>query len=156
MEKKTVTEKKDTELMHGFGNKKSSSFSMKLVGILLIVVILGVGTGYALARTGVGGNASSVGKLVNKSANPAGKVVGSDDLKTFKDTAEGVLKEGGVEGEGQYHLVRPGGESQNVYMTSSLVDLSEFIDRKIKVWGQTQKAEKVGWLMDVGRVQVLD
>jgi hypothetical protein len=65
-----------------------------------------------------------------------------------------VVKEGGIEDEGQYHLVRPGGDSQNVYMTSSSVDLAQFIGKKVKVWGQTQAAKKAGWLMDVGRVQV--
>jgi hypothetical protein len=61
-----------------------------------------------------------------------------------------------MDGEGQFHLVRPGGDSQNVYLTSSTVDLSEFIGRKVTIWGQTQKAQKVGWLMDVGGVKVLD
>jgi hypothetical protein len=64
------------------------------------------------------------------------------------------LQEGGIDGEGQYHLVRPGGDSQNVYLTSSVVDLSLFVNKKVKVWGQTQTAQKAGWLMEVGRVQV--
>jgi hypothetical protein len=42
-----------------------------------------------------------------------------------------------------------------VYLTSSLVDLSQFVKRKIKVWGETQKAKVAGWLMDVGKVEVL-
>jgi len=37
---------------------------------------------------------------------------GSNDTKTFKDTAEGTLKEGGIDGEGAFHLERPGGDSQ--------------------------------------------
>ena len=69
--------------------------------------------------------------------------------------AEGTLKKGGIQDEGQFHLVRPGGDSQNVYLTSSIVDLSKFVDKKIKVWGQTQKARVAGWLMDVGKVEVL-
>jgi hypothetical protein len=84
-----------------------------------------------------------------------GDVVGSDDTKTFKDVAEGTLKPGGIEGEGQFHLVRPGGDSQNVYLVSSIVDLSKFENRKIKVWGSTQTAQHAGWLMDVGKVEVL-
>ena len=35
------------------------------------------------------------------------------------------------------------------------VDLSKFIGKKIKVWGATQTAQHAGWLMDVGRIQVL-
>ncbi len=84
-----------------------------------------------------------------------GAVIGSNDTATFKDTADGVLQPGGLEVEGQFHLVRPGGDSQNVYLFSSAVDLSAFVNKKIKVWGQTQTAKKAGWLMDVGRVEVL-
>lgn len=146
----------NTPLLHDFDQmNKNSVFSTKLVAFLLIAVFLGVGTGYLLSKnsskttmvtTGNGGS-SSVSK---------GTVIGSDDLKTFKDTADGILKEGGIEGEGQYHLVRPGGDSQNVYLTSSIVDLSKFIDKKIKIWGETNTAKKAGWLMDVGRVEVLE
>lgn len=93
--------------------------------------------------------------MVNKASIQKGQSFGSDDTVTYKDITEGVLKEGGIGDEGQYHLVRPGGESKNVYIISSLVDLSKFLNRKIKVWGQTQKAQKAGWLMDVGRVEVL-
>jgi hypothetical protein len=39
-------------------------------------------------------------------------------------------------------------------MTSSVVDLSLVLDKKVKVWGETQAAQKAGWLMDVGRVEV--
>ncbi len=84
-----------------------------------------------------------------------GQTFGKND-EAYKDTAEGVLNEGGIDGEGQFHLTRPGGESQNVYITSSNIDLSQFIRTKIKVWGQTQKAQKAGWLMDVGKVEVLE
>lgn len=83
------------------------------------------------------------------------KTAGIADKKTFKDKAEGVLKEGGVDGEGNFHLERPGGESQNVYLTSTTVDLSQYIGKKVRVWGETFKAEKAGWLMDVGLVELL-
>lgn len=124
--------------------------------ILVIVGVLGLGTGFVLAKSGTG---SSIipGSATSSTAGgiQKGKTYGSNDTKTFKDTAEGIVRDGGIEGEGQFHLERPGGESQNVYMTSSLVDLSEFKGKKVKVWGQTQAAQKAGWLMDVGRVQVL-
>ena len=84
-----------------------------------------------------------------------GTTEGSTDTSTFKDTAEGTLKTGGIDGEGAFHLVRPGGDSQNVYLTSSIVDLSKYVNQKLKVWGQTQKAQHAGWLMDVGKIQVL-
>ena len=60
-----------------------------------------------------------------------------------------------MEGEGSFHLERPGGTSQNVYLTSSTVDLSEYVGKKVKVYGETFQGEKAGWLMDVGLVEVL-
>lgn len=149
--------KNDSSLMHGFTNERSGSlFSRKLLGLLLVVTLFGIGTGYLIAQSSGEGGSNVVSKLANKSKYKTGDVIGDGDTTVFKDTAEGVLKEGGIEGEGQYHLERPGGESQHVYMTSSSVDLSQFIDRKIKVWGQTQTAQKAGWLMDVGRIEVLE
>lgn len=145
-----------SEIMHDLSGDKPTLFTRKILLILCVVSLFGLGTGFFLAKSTESGSNNIASKLVNKASIQKGETFGSDDTDTYKDNAEGVLKEGGVEGEGQYHLVRPGGESQNVYLTSSLVDLSKFIDRKIKVWGQTQKAQKVGWLMDVGKVEVYD
>ena len=117
--------------------------------------MLGVGTGFGLSKFTEQTGTSIVPAMLNPNAPQIGKTYGSGDESTFKDTAEGVFLEGGIEGEGQYHLERPGGDSQHVYMTSSLVDLSQFLGKKVKVWGETQKAQKAGWLMDVGKVQVL-
>ncbi len=93
---------------------------------LLIGTVVGWATGH--------GKANSITNTTNsastKSAEPG--TAGIVDKATFKDEAEGVMKEGGIEGEGSYHLVRPGGESQYVYLTSSTVDLSECIDKKLK------------------------
>lgn len=139
--------------MESFESNSDSIINPKTLMILAVVILLGVGTGYFLSKSNVG--SVSVGKNGNGSALGKGTVIGSNDLKTFKDSTEGLLKEGGIDGEGQFHLERPGGESQNVYLTSSSVDLSQFLGKKIKVWGQTQKAQKAGWLMDVGRVEVL-
>lgn len=139
-------------VMHTFNEQKSSTG--KIVGLLVVLVILGIVTGFALSKyTATTGNVlPGVSQLT--SSVDKGKTYGSNDTKTFKDTAEGVLRGGGIASEGQYHLVRPGGDSQNVYMTSSTVDLSQFIGKKIKVWGQTQQAQHAGWLMDVGRVEI--
>ncbi len=154
-EKKNTQDTKDTSVMHSFNDQKESSPRGKLLAILVVVALAGVGTGFGLARYSADTGKSIIPSALNPNAPQKGKTYGAGDTKTFKDTAEGVLKEGGVEGEGQYHLERPGGDSQNVYMTSSLVDLSEFVGKKIKVWGETQKAQTAGWLMDVGKVEVL-
>ena len=141
--------------MHKFNQTTSTAALRKVIGFLIIVAILGVATGFLLgnSKSGSGKHMLSLPQLGN---SMQGKTFGSNDTTTFKDTAEGILQNGGIDGEGQYHLVRPGGDSQNVYMTSSSVDLSQFINKKIKVWGQTQAAKKAGWLMDIGRVQVLE
>jgi hypothetical protein len=162
MEKKEqdVAEKeiKEQSLVHDFNNENlKTAFNPKIVAILIGVVFIGVLSGFFVARN-YGGNlagSSKQGGIFNGSFVPKGTVVGSNDTSTFKDTVQGILKEGGVDGEGAFHLERPGGVSQNVYLTSSIVDLSKFINKKIKVWGQTQKAQSAGWLMDVGKVEVL-
>ncbi len=144
--------------MHNFNtNSSKNPFSLKFSVILVIIILLGIGSGSLLSKLSpnlIKNNALQSPK--DKSSVEKGKTYGSDDTSTFKDSTEGKLKEGGIDGEGQFHLERPGGISQNVYLTSSLVDLSLFIDRKIKIWGETQKAQKAGWLMDVGRVEVLE
>lgn len=144
-------------LVRGFTEPTEGSiFSTKVIIFLVIVAIFGVGSGYFLSSSGGKIGSVDIGGKIGESSVSKGAVVGSSDLKTFKDITEGVLKEGGIDGEGQFHLVRPGGESQNVYLTSSIVDLSKFVGRKIKIWGETNKAQKAGWLMDVGRVEVLE
>lgn len=154
--KEVKGKKEDEELMHGFKEEKNSMFSSKLIGVLLVVVFLGIGSGYFLSGQGGAGDGTPGKKLLGGGAEK-GKVYGEQDTSSFEESApDGVLKKGGIDGEGQYHLVRPGGETKNVYITSSNVDLSLFIDRKVKVWGATQTAQKAGWLMDVGRVQVLE
>lgn len=133
----------------------NSIFTKNLFIFLIIAVVLGAMSGYILSNRKGSGNTLTSG-TIDSSKVSKGTVVGSGDTKIFKDIATGVLKEGGIEGEGQFHLVRSGGDSQNVYLTSSSVDLSKFIGKKIKVWGETQKAQYAGWLMDVGKVEVLE
>lgn len=138
-------------VMHSFKDNKAGIAPMKVLIVLIIVFALGSGTGYLLS----GSSKATKNVPLNSKDGSSGKIYGSDDTETFKDIAEGKLEEGGIDGEGQFHLVRAGGDSQNVYMTSSTVDLSQFVGKKIKVWGQTQTAQSAGWLMDVGRVEVL-
>lgn len=135
----------------------NSIFTKNLFIFLIAAVVLGAMSGYILSnkKGTTSGNTLTSG-YIDSSSISKGTVVGSSDTKTFKDVASGSLKEGGIDGEGQFHLSRPGGVSQNVYLTSSSVDLSKFVGKKIKVWGETQKAQYAGWLMDVGRVEILE
>ena len=128
--------------------------------IILGVIFAGTGTGWMLTKGSSGDSATAVdeGDKVAPGAKvtEGGKEAVINDEKTFKDKAEGTLEEGGIDGEGTHKLIRPGGANQTVYLTSSVIDLDEFVGKKVEVWGETNKGQKAGWLMDVGRVRVLD
>lgn len=118
----------------------------------LLIILVGVGTGWLLSGGGKTKGASETAPGAKQSQSEAGL----SDEKTFRDSAEGVLEEGGVNGEGTHHLVREGGPSQYVYLTSTVIDLQSFKGKKVQVWGETISAQKAGWLMDVGRIKVLE
>ena len=127
--------------------KSSTKVFFLVYGLL---VLLGVGTGYLLSQ-------SSVGRPVEDNTGyiKTETVAGISDEKTFKDSAEGALEKGGIDGEGTHKLVREGGESQTAYLVSSVVNLDEYVGKKVKVWGETFAAEKASWLMDVGKIEIL-
>lgn len=138
--------------------KKRSSTS--LLTTVIITVLLGVGTGYLLNRlipgAGLpGGSAAPVSQVATGTVKN-GDVFGSTDVEAFKDSASGYLELGGLDGEGSHRLLRAGGESQTVYLTSSITDLSKFEGMEIKIWGETFRGQKAGWLMDVGRIEVIN
>lgn len=119
-----------------------------IIGVYVVLVALGIGTGYLLSRstiTGVG---------VKPTVVKTDKVSGSTDNKTFKDSAVGVIQKDGTDGEGTHQLIRDGGPSQTVTLMSSVVDLDQYIGKQVKVFGQTLAAQKAAWLMDVGRVEL--
>jgi hypothetical protein len=144
----------DRPVMQSFKSPKKGIAGATVFFILVLMLALGLGAGYGASVISAKTGTSIVPQALNPNAPVSGKTYGNGDPTVFKDTAEGTLQNGGIDGEGQYHLVRPGGDSQSVYLTSSSVDLSLFVGKKIKVWGQTQEAQKAGWLMDVGKVQV--
>ena len=118
------------------------------IGFLALAGLIGGFAGWFLS-----GKTGSKTDTPSQSVNTA-KSSGIKNSKSFPDTATGILKEGGIDGEGSYHLERPGGKSQNVYLTSSIVDLSKFLGKKVKVQGETFEAQTAGWLMDVGFVEL--
>ena len=133
-----------------------STVRKPLVAMIIFgALILGVATGFAahllmpksgVTMAGVDRDATEIDASGQKTS------AGILDKETFKDSASGMLKEGGFEGEGSFHIERPGGKSQNVYLTSSTVDLNEFVGKQVTIWGKTFDAEKAGWLMDVGYI----
>lgn len=136
--------------------------STKLVFPLLLVLFIGLGIySGALLKTnrsskGLVGQTGSTGIMsdVPDSGVKVGDIFGSTDEKAFNTTATGVLDKGGLNGEGSHKLLRPGGASQTVYLTSSVIDLDSLVGHQITIWGETFKGQKTGWLMDVGRAKV--
>lgn len=120
----------------------------KLLVIILVVVLAGgIGTGYYLA-TSNSGAANVVGLQEKPKA-------ASQDNQTFRDFAEGTIQakpaNSNSYSEGTHILTRE--KAVPVALTSSVVDLSAYEGKKVKVYGETQKAIKEGWLMDVGKVE---
>ena len=161
----TMDEKqKDKSILHTMNSisaspsKLISSKNTTPIIAAIVVVLLGIGSGYGLSRQG-GGTLPNVKQEVmqeTKGEIKKGQIYGSSDEKAFRDSAEGTFEKGGLDGEGSHKLIRPGGESQTAYLTSSTLNLDQFTDRKVKVWGETFKAAKAGWFMDVGRVEILE
>jgi len=142
------------DLVKKIRNTNNLKKNLLMVGIVVLVVLGGVGTGWLISgRTVASSNkAKNTTSNVKKTKNEAGL----EDESTFRDSAEGVLEKGGIGGEGTYHLVREGGPSQNVYLTSTVVDLGSFEGKKVKVWGETISARQAGWLMDIGKIKVIE
>lgn len=126
--------------------------------LVLLAIILGVSSGGILktiiSKTSLGNLSSKVKAPGENGSIRAGDIFGAKDQSSFLDEAVGILEAGGIDGEGTHKLIRPGGKDQTAYLTSSVLDLDQFIGLKINVWGETFSAQKAGWLMDVGRVKV--
>lgn len=119
-----------------------------ILGIATLAVILGILTGYILSTKNNGSGISPLSVGTAKTAQ--------QDTRTFKDFAEGIIKvkpqpsDPQEYSEGTHLLMRD--NAVPVALTSSVVDLSQYEGKKVKVFGETQKALKEGWLMDIGRV----
>ena len=129
-----------------------SSMNTIIIGVYIVLLVLGAGTGYLLSGGKSGTSASGQeGGMINTKT-----VVGSTDTQTFKDSAEGTIEKGGVNGEGTHKLIREGGPSQTAFLISSVVDLDTYAGKKVRVWGQTMAAKKAQWLMDIGKIEMLE
>lgn len=130
--------------------KDMKKSGMIIFTVYVVLIALGVGTGYLLAaKSPAGSPLAPKGATINTS-----NVVGVQDASTFKDCATGKLEKGGVQNEGTHRLIRDGGPSQTAYLISSVIDLDQYAGSTVKVCGQTLAAKKVSWLMDVGRLEL--
>lgn len=133
-------------------NLSSGNLNKIFIGVLVVSVVLGISAGFLLTQSNKTPLASA-GVALNKTPKTA-----EQDNKTFKDFAEGTIekrpepKNPEEYVEGTHLLIRDG--AVPVALTSSVVDLSQYEGKKVKVLGETQKAIKEGWLMDVGKVEV--
>lgn len=138
----------DKNLIHRLN--AASNLNKVFALIVLLSLVTGAGTGYFLAQKN-GGSLKNPASLKQTAKTP------ETDIRTFRDFAEGKIEkrpEGKNEdyAEGTHILVRDVGTS--VALTSSVVDLTTYEGKKVKVYGETQKAIREGWLMDVGKVEV--
>lgn len=130
----------------------------KLLPVILVavVILVGVASGYLFSGKSRGSSVTEMTGVIPAGELVSGKEFGAKDASAFKDTAIGVLEKGVVNGEGTHQLIREGGPSQTAFLTSSVLDLDQFEGKKVQIWGETFKAQKAGWLMDVGRVKILE
>lgn len=142
-------------------SKPSSSAKFWIINILIAVIVImtGIGSGWLLSgrRPGVRGTSTAPGgiSVTDQKLGSSGEV-GISDEELFPDEAEGVLEEGGIDGEGTHRLNRDLGPEKDVYLSSTVIDLQGFVGKKVKVWGQTLSGQKAGWLMDVGKVKIIE
>jgi len=124
--------------------------------IITLIIISGATTGYFLSSGQLNKKTiapDEIGEKIEK-----GMVFGVDNPKIFRDNTEGIIEinDGSFTDEGTHKLLREGGESKTAYLISSTLDLDKFVNRKVKIWGETFAAQKAGWLLDVGRLEVLE
>lgn len=148
--KNEVPEEELVRPMNATALKPAEKMKLMVGAVYALLAILGIGTGYLLSqKASLPGSTSQKPGFIKTNT-----VAGSTDTKTFKDSAVGVVQKGGLDGEGTHQLIRDGGPSQTVYLISSVVDLDEYVGKKVKIFGQTVAAQKAAWLMDVGKVEL--
>lgn len=150
----------DTMIETNKQDKKAMTTTQKkkFVIFIIVAILAGTLTGYGSSQLKKTNNLDegNVAQVASDTESiKAGDFFGVTDESTFSDNAQGYLEKGGIDGEGSHKLLREGGASQTVALTSSVTDLDDFVGMEIKIWGETNKAQKSGWFMDVGRVEVI-
>lgn len=119
-----------------------------------IIILGGVYTGFYLTLSGAKSPEVAVATQAPGQPPPP-----AQDTQTFRDKATGVIRKNDAKdpyAQGTHKLEREGGTSQTAYLVSSVVDLDAYVGKKVEVLGETFQSQKVGWLMDVGRVNTLE
>ncbi|RJR29612.1 hypothetical protein C4564_01965 [Candidatus Microgenomates bacterium] len=123
-----------------------------LINLVLSIVVIfaGVGTGWVASRVNAGESEKSDTAVMGLEA-----VSDAIDEEVFNESAQGMLLEGGIEGEGTHRLDRGLGEEKMVYLISSVIDLQSFVGKKVEIRGKSVAGNKAGWLMDVVKVKLM-
>src|SRR3990172_1129159 len=128
----------------------------KFLPIIIVVVVVAAGIFSGLVFSSRNKNAKSQAKAAIDEEQLTGEQKQSF-AQTFRDEAEGTIEKNDKldkYAQGTHKLIRPGGEDQTAYLTSTVLDLDEYVGKNVKVFGETFGSSQVGWLMDVGKVEV--
>lgn len=150
------TNSDNNQILSEIPTPQPKNWRMIITVILLVVVAISSGAGSAYLfwdKQYASGNVKSASFGTGEESKPPEP---QKDEKTFRDKAEGTMERNDTSGQysqGTHKLIRSGGPSQTVYLVSSVVDLDQFVGKKVVVWGETNHSTQVGWLMDVGKVE---
>ena len=128
----------------------------KILPYFIVLVIVGLGIFTGLVLTSVQKAKAQTQQAVSIQEEELSPEQQQSFAQTFRDEAEGTIEKNDdfdTYAQGPWKLIRPGGESQTAYLTSSVMDLDEYIGKKVKVYGETFGSGQVAWLMDVGKVE---
>ena len=131
----------------------------KILPYFIVLIIIGLGIFTGLVLTSVQKAKAQNHQAVSIEEEELSPEQQQSFAQTFRDEAEGTIEKNedlDKYAQGTHKLLRPGGESQTAYLTSSVLDLDEYVGKKVKVFGETFGSSQVGWLMDVGKVEVVE
>lgn len=139
-----------------FMAKPKFKIPTNIVPIVIIVLVVGAGilSGLVISSRSKSQTSGTKAAIDVSSLTPEQT---TSFNQTFKDSAEGVIQKNDKldkYAQGTHRLIRPGGDDQTAYLTSSVLDLDQYVGKKVKVFGETFGSSQVGWLMDVGKVEV--
>lgn len=124
--------------------------------LAILVIFAGIGSGYFLSNRASAKNGGV--KISSKSeavvTEKEAEAPNFDEENS--DSAEGVLNIGSIQGEGTHYLDRGAGEQKYVYLTSTVINLKNYVGKKVQVWGNTLAATNAPWLMDVQKIKVIE
>lgn len=143
-----------TPVLKKFSDAPLKKRNLGVIVATLVVILGGVYTGWLLSGESMADRAE-INEATSQGVERSATEAGLEDESNLPDSAEGMLVEGGINGEGTHHLDRGLGETKYVYLTSTVIDLQGFVGKKVKVWGETLSGLKAGWLMDVGKIKVI-